>query len=357
VSSFTSRKSAPLPMPENQTPISFTRTDIPSSDKELSEFTDQMTNMIKRRDFVGLEAVARAFRTNRERFIGGGWKIHSFYVLTSTPMGERIGEAEWRSHIKYLQDWKKAIPRSVAARCSLAKAYIGFAWFARGGTYASKVPDSAWPSVGERLAAAFIEARQVAQLTERCYGYFEVLLDLGTREAWPRAEFDAAFNQAVSYDPTYQYFYEMKAENLMPRWDGSPGEWESFANKTRETIGGDEGLKMYYRIVAAIGSYYPGFGFFDANIPSWEHMKLGFLLTEHQYGLTRNQLNQFARLAFESNDAQATCETFRQFADDTDADPSSVSVSNMYRQLKKIVETNSCVANQNPRQAGSTYKF
>lgn len=157
------------------------------------------------------------------------------------------------------------------------------------------------------MAAA--EARSITDPQADPYGYFENMLTIARAQGWTREDFDWTFTEAVKYDPTYQYFYREKAVYLLPRWNGSPGEWEQFAEQTKNSLDGAEGLKMYYFIAAEIATYY-GSKFFEQNRASWSNLKAGFLIAEIQYGVTAYQLNQFAAIAFNARDPQAVCKTF-----------------------------------------------
>jgi hypothetical protein len=89
--------------------------------------------------------------------------------------------------------------------------------------------------------------------------------------------FNRVFEDAIAYDKTYQYFYVVKAECLLPRWGGEPGEMEAFVNKLPATLGETEGLKVYYLIVAKLQSYKWEGEFF---VPGW------IIMETHQEGLS-----------------------------------------------------------------------
>jgi hypothetical protein len=96
----------------------------------------------------------------------------------------------------------------------------------------------------------------------------------------------------------------------LPGWHGTPGEWERFAAKTRDSIGGEEGLKMYYAIGSDISNYYRS-TFFKANGPvSWADIRKGFQIWVRQYGANVYDMNEFGALAQTASDPQAACKTF-----------------------------------------------
>lgn len=121
-------------------PFTHPNVDLAASKAELAVFENEIQKAIKARDFDGLDKMAAKFRDGKERFIGGGWKIHSFYKSVPQPSGKAT-EIKWNAHLAFLQAWKKASPQSVTAQCALAAAYIYFGWFARGEGYAPRCPN------------------------------------------------------------------------------------------------------------------------------------------------------------------------------------------------------------------------
>lgn len=305
------------------------------SDPNFETFTLDVQGLLKQRDFAGLEKMASDFRSTKKRFNGGGWKIYSFYLLTTSPLSHGHGDADWESHFKLLREWKEAFPMSIAARSSLANAHLAFAWVARGDEFADKVSDTAMNIFQERLKKAEEEIEEAAKLDQRCYGYFEVLLILGKAQSWSSEKFDEVFQEAVNYDRTYQYFYTAKATNLMPRWGGKIGEWEEFADNTKDSLGEPEGLKMYYQIVAEIHKYDRA-DLFHENRVSWESTKKGFELFEKEFGMTRAKLNEHARMAINAKDTQESCNTFKRLLGENDYDPGSWKTREGFESHKKI---------------------
>ena len=97
--------------------------------------------------------------------------------------------------------------------------------------------------------------------------------------------------------------------NLLPRWNGQPGEWEDFAEETMNSIGGKQGTEMYYQIVANISRLH-GPEFFSINRINWEKTLEGFKEFEKDQGMSREKLNEFGRLAMHKQDLQTGCQIF-----------------------------------------------
>jgi hypothetical protein len=309
---------------------------------EFAQFTATISALKQKRDFAGLDAVAERFRKTKERFTrGGGWKIHSLYSELETPAS--YDEQGWQDQIRFLNDWKQERPSSIVPRVALTQVYIHYAWEARGENFSEDVPESAWPVVNERLAIAAAELKEASSLAERCYGYFEAMLTLARITGWDSAEFERAYADAVAYDKTYQYFLMSKAENLLQRWGGRPGELLGFAESLEKSFGEREGLKLYYMVVTQIFHYgYKGGNAYEENGLSWRKTKRGFVFWEEDHGATRYRVSEFAAMAFKARDSRATCNTFSRIADPNDIDMSAWPDAKVYAQQKALAMSFMC---------------
>lgn len=321
-----------IPVP-NEPPLAW------KGDGEFDNFTAKVRSQITNRDFRGLDKTALDLRNSKAKFEkGGGWKIRSFYDITEEP--EHRTEKDWVDHIQVLRDWKDAT-QSMAARSSLAMAYIAYAWIARGETSAKEVPSTAWAAVESRIKLAATEVAEAAELDERCYGYYQVLLRLGRVAGMPRARYDKAFDEATNFDRSYPYFYIQKAEYLLPRWHGKPGEVTDFAEMVWASLGESEGPKFYYLIAATLHGYGGAKSeLFQPNGLSWKKTKMGFVQFEKDHGMSRFRLNQFASMSSTANDAQAQCSTFKRLSGEDDFDAEGI-----WRDRKAFEQTRAIALN------------
>ena len=294
---------------------------VPSNDPDERAFAQNIYELLRQRDFQKLEELGASVINNKARFKGGTWKSYDFDQTLSDPPGELSpDDAAWESHISMLQEWANRSPDSILAKTALANAYIGYAWYARGDGWASSVKPEAWTKVNERIEHASKIAEEALKLQKEYTGYFELLLLLAKVQGWERKSFDAAFDAAVKFEPTYYYFYLRKAEYLMPRWQGAQGEWEDFAERTKADLGGKQGQEMYFVIVSDISGNY-GNEFFDQNRVSWQETKKGFELWKKDFGMDRYRLSQLGRLAIHANDPPTACAIFSQLQGDNDFEP------------------------------------
>jgi hypothetical protein len=310
-------------------PIQFEETD-------LREFTGKVYERVRSRDFRGLDEMAAEYRQRKERFTqGGGWKIHSFYLLASAPSGD-LSDEGWIAHIKFLEDWKEAMPTSIAARTSLAGAYISFAWKVRGDGFANEVPKANFAIFDERLDRAIVELNDASKLEQKCYGYYEVLLNPAVAGRMGSEKPEKVFEEALAFDPEYQYFYTMKALDLTTRWHGKAGEVASFADSLLKTRGEREGLKLYYLIVAELAELKWENDLFVSNKLSWKKAKKGYTIFEEDHGMSKLRINEFARLSIRARDAQAACNTFKRLNGVNDFAPGIWRDMALYAQERKM---------------------
>lgn len=283
--------------------------DLDAAETELAQFTEKVNSLSSKRKFKELEALAHELSSSKARFVGGGWRIHSFYQVATVRQGNT--ENDWLEEIAFLKAWRKAFPSSPTAASLLANAYINFAWKARGGGYANEVDEDSWHVFQSRLELADAQIKEVSKLAEKCYLYYEVRIALSRALNHTHETSEHSFLQAIRFDPDYQYFYGYHAVSLMPRWGGVPGAWERFAEDTKKRIGGRRGLQIYYLIVADVMDL--GYqDFFSENRPLWKDAKEGYRLLVEDFGTSRLHLNIFARMAEAAQDLPTFCAAFER---------------------------------------------
>ena len=96
------------------------RTGMPSTDEEVAEadsqpervFRTTVRNLFNEEKFAELEEIANTARSEKSRFRGGAWKLHSFYDAIRTPGSLTDTDAVWNAHVERLQRWITAKPDS-----------------------------------------------------------------------------------------------------------------------------------------------------------------------------------------------------------------------------------------------------
>lgn len=247
--------------------------------------------------FDALEEAADRARSSKERVAGGTWKLYLFYDVVSTPAtGYRATDRDWTERLAQLNRWVAARPQSITARVALAEAYIGYAWFARGGGYADTVSESDWKLFQTRLGQASKTLKEAQDLSAKCPHFYYVTLLLARAQGWPLEAQREVFERAISFEPSYYHSYREFAYTLLPKWFGEEGDAEAFAEESLRRIGGREGAFIYFEIATVI--------YCECGTPpehlslSWPKIQEGFAVMEEDYGATMIKLNRFASLAY-----------------------------------------------------------
>lgn len=252
------------------------------------------------RDFEQLDATAADFRKAKARFKSGVWKLERFYAGLS--LSSDASQSEWAEHFKGLDEWKSQSPVSVTCRVALAAAWAGYAWKARGVGWADSVTDEGWKLFAERLAKAKAVLDESKTLAEKCPQWFCVMQTVALGQGWNRSTYDLLFNDAVAFEPSYYDFYFHKAYYLLPKWYGSAGDWERFAEEASKTAKVGGGMSLYARIAWARSGEYANL--FKESAIDWLKMKQGFLDIEKQFPDSTWNLVNFCCFAADAGDRE-----------------------------------------------------
>ncbi len=76
-------------------------------------FMVSVRQALDREDFTQLEEIAASARSEKSRFRGGDWKLHTFYAVVQGPGYLTAPDATWTHHIERLERWSAAKPDSV----------------------------------------------------------------------------------------------------------------------------------------------------------------------------------------------------------------------------------------------------
>jgi Domain of unknown function (DUF4034) len=278
----------------------------------------RLTQMLETGDYGQLDAEAQKVRTGRDRVIGGGWKLNTFYAAVSAPSAGPNGEGgDWQAHIKKLSKWVAKDPQSAAARMALANAYMGWAWQARGGGYANTVSDDGWKLFEARVGMAKATLIEAARLQEKCPEWFFVMQNVSRAEGWSRSDEKELFDQAVSFEPSFYYFYQQHAGFLLPKWYGEEGETQAFINDVTAGIPEPDSSMLYFELSDSVACQC------DPNRDtlediSWPKVKEGYANIERLYGTVDSKNNRYAYMAYMSGDKAAAQQVFALIGDNPD---------------------------------------
>jgi hypothetical protein len=286
-------------------------TAISYSDPERGRggYKSHVALMLAEEHFDQVEKEAQQDRTSKAMMAGGDLKLSVFYSAVGNPPGDKPREADWVQHFKSLRKWIAAYPQSATARIALAKAYVNYGWFARGGGYADKVSASGWDLFGERMGMAKATLVEAAKLKERCPVWYEVMLDVAQGEGWDREQIRELFDAAAAFEPNDLSYYQSYAMMLLPKWYGEEGETQAFAEEMAKKLGDLQGSIVYYQIATVKACQC------DKEMDSlegmdWARVKAGYENLKNTYGITTLDANQFAYMSFVAGDREASREAF-----------------------------------------------
>lgn len=264
-------------------------------------YMNAIAGMLKAGEFEQLDCLADHARSNKEMLPGGSWKLHVLYGGLRDPVQYPVTHAtreDWNAHLQHLQSWVTARPQSVTARIALAKAYLNYAYDARGEGFADTVSENGWKLFHERTAEAKRILDEASALPTKCPEWYFAMLLVAQNQSWGAERARALFDEAFQLEPGYFYDARFLANYLQPKWTGEKGATEKFAQEIADRIGGDQGDIFYFQVATAPHLYC---NCEDGPLLSLARIQRGFEATERQYGVSMANLNMVAFVAARSN--------------------------------------------------------
>lgn len=267
-----------------------------------------------------LETIVREAREKKGRAVGGTWKLVLFYeAIYKTFLTSEADESAWKMQFDSLNKWIAAKPESAAARISLAEAYGGYAWHARGNGYANSVSDRGWELFNEREGLAAQTLADAARLKEKCPYWYESMQAIALSQGWDKEQARELLEIAAASEPDYYHFYREYANFLQPKWYGEEGEVEAFAEDAADRMGGPKGDILYFEISSLVACQCDAQDDAMQNM-SWARIKRGYAALEQTYGVSSLKRNRFASMAVKEKDREAAREALAEIGSDWDKD-------------------------------------
>jgi len=267
----------------------------------------QVRELFKARKFEDLESLADHLRKSKECYVNGIWRLSQFYNALSKP-----GKDEnWQDFLSRFAAWLKKYPRSITAPVAYADAMVSYAWHARGSGWASSVTEQGWRLFGERVAQARSILETAAKNGERCPRWYKMMLLVGQAQSWTKSDLDKVFKEGLAAEPKNYPLYFQKANYLQERWFGDKGEWESFADTSARSLGGEDGDVLYARIVWFVHEVYDQDNLSNAKLDT-TRLKRGFETLVKRFPDDLELKSEFASMAIIEDDVGAAHEMFKQ---------------------------------------------
>ena len=256
-----------------------------------------------------IERVADKIRTDKTRLDGGGWLLKQLYFGLEAANGTTPEE-----HIAELKAWIAVRPQSITAHVALAKAYTSYAWLARGSGGGDTVTAERRKRFTERIAEAKRVLDESANMTPMDPEWFAEMQTVAQAQSWDAERAASLFNKAVTFEPSYFYFYKYHASYLLPKWDGQENEAAAFAKKSANAVGGPEGDFLYFHIAMVVLAANNGKA--DTGQIDWERLQRGYQAQRDLYGIVSFDKNQFAVMAWRFRDRAVAAPIFHEIGDD-----------------------------------------
>jgi hypothetical protein len=292
---------------------------IPDTKGDLHEYATSVYSGIfyealKNHDFDLIDRAADEARESKEKTLAGVWKLDRIYDGLERPQVD-TSDAEWKRHLKLLQQWMEERPESDTAPVALGAAFLKFGWNARGNGYAHTVSEDSRKLFRERVGFArnFLTAITV---NTSCPKWYELMLKIALSESWDRESYEQLFQNAVQFEPTWNEYYRQKAIYLLPKWHGEPGDLDAYAN-SYATRKGDDNARIYFLIIQLASAA-------DENerqkpLTHYAAFKQGFSEMRKSHGVTARTLRIALEKAVLANDFGFAQELSAAFNSKSDA--------------------------------------
>jgi hypothetical protein len=274
---------------------------------------DRVKQLLISRDYAGIDAMERDFRTGRERTPSGMPKLYELHLAIQAAFGDTNPQASCMiAGEQQPTEWEKASPQSPTAYITEAALLVKRAWCWRGDGYASKVPEDAWPKFRGNIAAAEAVLTAHRDVAAQDPQYYSVMEDIYQAEGRDRTEFESLLNEAATSEPYYYPIYYGAYYYNQPQWFGSATDVDAAARFAVERTRAKDGWGAYARYYwhASLNNC----GCWKEAI-DWATMKQAMRDVAVRYPEPWNLAN-FARIACTMNDAETAKTYFNALGQD-----------------------------------------
>jgi hypothetical protein len=190
-------------------------------------------------NFARLAAIEHEYRSPRDRTSSGIWHLGLFYIgIDASVARDARSEQAWPAAAAHFQRWLRASPNSPVAHIAYARALVDRAWFYRGTAYANAVAPENWAPLRRysRLAADELIADKAAWRMDPMW--YATMLEVARVLDWPEQKFRELLHEAMAAEPEFYPTYFAALPYVLPQWDGSLAEIESFADEAAKATAG-----------------------------------------------------------------------------------------------------------------------
>jgi hypothetical protein len=200
-----------------------------------------------------VEAELDALRQERKKNPAAAHRLADYYDRLVEP--SFTSSRDIPEHCTKLAMWRKELPESPTPLLVLGRAYLAYAWQARGSGFANTVTEEGWELFHVRIGEARRLLEQAAKAGPKDAEVHRQLIEVAKGQDLDEVQARAWLDEGRKVDPTYPFLYTAMAEYLLPRWHGEPGDVEKFANEIPSLISGDDGLEAMAMIAFVVSRY------------------------------------------------------------------------------------------------------
>lgn len=256
--------------------------------------------------FDQLERMHSEFMASGLRATDGTYMVEAIQATFGESflvMDEKLAQGVMRS-------WEKKAPQSELRPIALAVMHQAQAWKARGGGYGA--PEETMRIFRERLRLAAVVLKENEAAGEKSPIWWWAALVVAGSSGVEAAQFDRAFEDAVTRFPSYKPLYYTRMNYLLPQWGGSFEAVDRFVADSVARTAATEGESMYAWLYLDIAAKTRER--FEQTGVSWTRMKKGFEDLVERYPDLRNR-NAFATFACRARDRETTAKLLRELGD------------------------------------------
>jgi hypothetical protein len=275
----------------------------------------QVLDLFQSGQYGQIEALGQQLRTQRLRFRGGAWQLIVLYGAIDSPGSMTATDADWQALLTKLQNWIASDQASPTPRIALARAYLTFAWKARGNGFANTVTPQGWALFRQRVQSARATLEEASSLSTDCPEWYRAMQTVALAQGWSRPQVEVLAQAALTHEPEYYYFALAEANYLLPKWYGKPGDTEAYTAQVADAAGGREGDILYFLVASRLNCCK------RAQAPALVETReqQGFAALDQLYGSTNRERNEAAFLALRAGDTTAAQALFARIGNDWSA--------------------------------------
>jgi len=265
-------------------------------DRERAVWRAKAAGLLKAKKYDQIEQAAYGMQASRRAGRDGVWDLEKFASGLWTVDEGPNAPAVWKDSQARIAAWRKARPKSMLAQIAAMASWFEGAYLARGTDTADKVSEQQFRTMNERLegASKLMPALRLGRGKSPLVAHR--FLQWAVLSGMERAEFLQIAADANAAFPTYTGFDFVTVRYLMERWHGEAGEWETYAARRADAVGGVQGDIWYARLIASQRDSFENI--WKGSTADWHRAQRGCETLLKQYPDSLDWGTEYYRLAY-----------------------------------------------------------